>query len=499
MATFDAIHETILVMRRAPDGLGPIVAVDRRARRPLHAQLYEGYRAAILEGRLRAGQRLPSTRSLARDLEVSRIPVVSAFEQLVAEGFVESKVGAGSFVSRALAPGGETAPKPRPGPRRLPPERPTCAAPWMGPQGAFRVGHPALDEFPAELWSRLVARRARLQPRRQMTYGDPMGLPQLREALAEHVAMVRSVRCSADQIMIVSGSQQALALCGRALLEPGDGVWLEEPGYPGAREALTMAGAKAVAVPVDEEGLDVAAGIRRGPDARAVYVTPSHQYPLGVIMSAPRRLELLAWARRQGAWVLEDDYDSEYRHGSQPVSSLHGLDTDQRVIYIGTFSKVLFPAVRVGYLVLPPDLVPRFRRIRDAMDIFPAPLAQAVLHDFLREGHFARHIRRMRAVYAERRQVLVEALARELPGLEVVGDRAGMHLVALLPARRSDVDLSLAAARRGLSVIPLSICYAGRATQSGLVLGYGALRAEEIRDAVRRLAGVLRARMSRHP
>jgi GntR family transcriptional regulator/MocR family aminotransferase len=489
-------------MKRPPDGLGPIVALDRRLAKPLHRQLYEGYREAVLDGRLRPGHRLPSTRMLAHELQISRIPVVTAFEQLVAEGYVESRVGAGSFVSAVLPdqppahPGRKQAPTPRrPGPRRVPASPLAIASePWLELRGPFRVGQPALDEFPAELWARLVARHARRLSRRQMMYGDPMGLPALRETLANHLRTVRSVACTADQIMIVSGSQQALALAGRALLAAGDAVWIEDPGYGGARDALHLAGARIVGVPVDDEGLDVAAGVARCPDARAAYVTPSHQYPLGMILSATRRLQLLDWARRRGAWLFEDDYDSEYRFDTQPLASLHGLDGDARVIYIGTFSKILFPALRVGYLVIPHDLVARFRRFRDAMDIFPAPLYQAVLAELIRDGHFARHLRRMRGIYAERRHALETALARELgPQARVVGDRAGMHLVVLLPPKSRDHEIATRAARLGISVSPLSSCYAGRPRQPGLILGYGATRLSEIPEAVRRLKSVLRA------
>jgi GntR family transcriptional regulator/MocR family aminotransferase len=491
-------------VKRPPDGLGPIIPLDRRLARPLHRQLYDGYREAIVDGRLRPGQRLPSTRTLARDLQISRMPVVLAFEQLVAEGYVESRVGAGSCVSPALpehvtAPAGHvpgSATRPRPGPRRVPREPLAIRdEPWLASVGAFRVGQPALDEFPAELWARLVARRSRLLPRRQMMYGDAMGFAPLRDALADHLRTVRSVRCTAQQIMIVSGSQQALAITARALLTPGDAVWVEDPGYGGARNALGLAGARVVGVPVDDDGLDVAAGLARCPAARAAYVTPSHQYPLGMILSASRRLQLLDWARRRGAWLLEDDYDSEHRYDNQPIASLQGLDTDERVIYIGTFSKVLFPALRVGYLVIPSDLVPRFRAIRGAMDDFPAPLYQAVLHDFIRDGHFARHVRRMRGVYAERRRVLVASIERELgDAVRVVGDRAGMHLVVLLPSAARDHDLAVGAAQRGISVIPLSACYQSLRPRPppGLVLGYGATRTSEIPDAVRRLKAILR-------
>jgi GntR family transcriptional regulator/MocR family aminotransferase len=486
-------------MKRPPEGLGPIVALDRRFARPLHRQLYDGYRQAMLDGRLRPGQRLPSTRSLAQDLGISRVPVVMAFEQLVAEGYLESRVGAGSFVSALLpdpapARSGRRHAR-RPGPRRLPATRLEArSGPWLDLRGPFRVGHPALDDFPADLWARLVARHARRLTRRSMAYDDPMGLPGLREALALHLGTTRSVTCSPEQIMIVSGSQQALLLAAHALLAPGDAVWLEEPGYGGARDALQLAGARIVPVPVDREGLDVGAGIAREPDAKAAYVTPSHQYPLGMIMSAPRRLRLLAWARRRGAWLIEDDYDSEYRYDGQPLASLHHLDTDARVIYVGTFSKILFPALRVGYLVIPRDLVGRFRRFRAAMDVFPAPLYQSVLAELIREGHFARHLRRMRGIYAERRCALESALAHELgDGVRVVGEHAGMHLVAMLPPDARDRDIAVHAARRGISVIPLSTCYVGRRVESGLMLGYGSSRLTEIPDAVRRLKSAVRS------
>ncbi|MEO7731767.1 MAG: PLP-dependent aminotransferase family protein, partial [Kofleriaceae bacterium] len=283
--------------KRPPDGLAPVVALDRRLARPLHRQLYDGYREAMIDGRLRPGQRLPSTRTLAQDLQISRITAVNGLAQLVAEGYVESRGGAGSFVSAVLPDArpsrlGDRASKGRPGPRHLPPS-PLAPRdePWLDLRGPFRVSQPALAEFPSDLWARLVARHARRASLQQMAYGDPMGLPALREALAAHLGTVRSVTCTPDQVMIVSGSQQALALAALALLTPGDAVWLEEPGYHGARDALRLAGAQIVPVPVDRDGLDVAQGIARGPTARAAYVTPSHQYPLGMIMSAPRRLQ----------------------------------------------------------------------------------------------------------------------------------------------------------------------------------------------------------------
>jgi GntR family transcriptional regulator / MocR family aminotransferase len=489
-------------VKRPPDGLSPVVAVDRRLQTPIYRQVYDGYRAAILDARLKPGQRLPSTRVVAQELQISRIAAVTAFSQLVAEGYVVSQGSAGSYVSNELP----DAPRPRgsesstqgmrpPGARRLPKSRlGECGGPWLGLQGAFRTNQPAVEEFPAELWARLVARHARRMSPRHMLYGDDMGLRVLREALASYLGTVRSVACTADQIIVVTGSQQALTIAAQALLEPGDSVWVEDPGYGGAHDAFVLAGARIAGVPVDDDGLDVVTGVRRAPKARAAYVTPSHQYPLGMVMSAPRRLQLLEWARRGGAWLLEDDYDSEYRYDGQPLASLYGLDGDARVLYIGTFSKVLFPALRVGYLVVPRDLVPRLRRFREAIDVFPATLHQAVLADFIAEGHFARHLRRMRVVYAGRRRALEAALSRELPSMRVVGERAGMHLVLMLPRGSRDREIALRAARSGLSVVPLSTCYSDPPREPGLVLGYGSTRASEIPDAVRKLRSILAGR-----
>ena len=494
-------------MKRSPDGLAPIVTLDRRLAKPLHRQLYDGLRDAILEGRLRPGQRLPATRTLARDLRVSRLPVVAAFEQLVDEGYVASRVGAGTFVSSAFP--GHRGPRTgaATGPdalasttsrthRRRVPRSPlgTLDEPWLERWGPFRVGQPTVDAVAARAWGRLVAWHARRMPERLHAYGDPMGYRPLREALAHYLGTARSVRCDAEQIMITSGSQQGLTVTAHALLEPGDEVWCEEPGYRGARDALLLRGARPVPVPVADDGLDVTAGIARHPQARAAYVTPSHQYPLGVVMSAPCRLRLLDWARRRGAWVIEDDYDSEYRYDAQPIAALQALDADQRVVYVGTLSKVLFPALRLGYLVIPRDLVARFRRVRDAVDIFPPPLHQAALHDFIRNGHLTRHIRRMTAVYAERRRALVEAIRRELgESVRIVGDRAGLHLTLMLPPGADDRDVAVRAAGRGVSVTPLSSCYAGRRRQPGLVLGYAAAPREEIAAAVRELGSVIGA------
>ena len=489
----------------------PPIALDPRAKTPLYRQLYDWFRGAILAGQMRPGQRVPATRTLAADLKISRIPVLNAYEQLLAEGYFEARVGAGTCVAgsipdEVLNPAAGKARTPRPPPESgTPPaarrlsrrgvaltELP--AQSWLNIQGAFRVSLPALDCFPMGVWSKLMARHSRRSAIGIMAYGDAMGYQPLREAIAEYLGAFRAVRCDASQILVTTGSQQGLQLSAQVLVNPKDRVLMEEPGYPSARQAFLAAGADLIPVPVDQEGLNMAhvlARGRRGQNARAVYITPSHQYPLGMTMSATRRMLMLNWAVRTGAWIVEDDYDSEYRFDSRPIASLQGLDTYAKVIYVGTFSKVIFPALRVGYLVVPKDLVSAFSAARDAADVFSATLYQAVLTDFIREGHFARHIRRMRMLYMERRSILAAEIRSQLAGrLEVIGAEAGMHLVALLPRGSDDVAISKRAAASGISATPLSTCYM-RPQARGLILGYGGVDAQQIRAGVRALGKCL--------
>ena len=325
-----------------------------------------------------------------------------------------------------------------------------------------------------------------------MGYGDAMGYLPFREAIAEYLGASRGVRCEPSQILVTTGSQLALQLSAQVLLDPDDRLWMEEPGYPGARQAFMTAGAQLLPAPVDHQGMNVAEIIRRDRGARAVYVTPSHQYPLGATMSATRRMLLLNWARRSGAWIVEDDYDSEYRFGSRPIAALQGLDSDARVLYIGTFSKVMFPALRLGYMVVPKDLAPAFSAARDAADLFSSTLYQAVMTDFIREGHFARHIRRMRMLYRERRVVLAKAIQTQMGDwLEVIGAEAGMHLTALLPPGMDDVALSRQAVQNGVSAMPLSSCYSRPPARGGLILGYGGANLHQIHNGVRKLRMIM--------
>ena len=336
--------------------------------------------------------------------------------------------------------------------------------------------------------SNLVARHCRNMGAVSTHYRNPMGSEAFRQTIARYLRTARSLRCDASQIMIVNGSQQALELTARVLLNSGDRVWMEEPGYWLARSVFALAGCRLVPVPVDEQGLSVEAGIRMSRKARAAFVTPSHQFPLGVTMSASRRFQLLEWAHNTGSWVIEDDYDSEYRFESLPIASLQGLDTKARVIYIGTFSKVLFPSLRIGYIVIPADLVDRFNSVRLIMDVGPPDFFQHVIADFMSEGHFARHLRRMRVLYREQRSALVDSISDELGSMvEVLGDEAGMHLPVAMTRRASDLAIAERAARHNLWLWPLSPYYAGEPSRCGFVMGFGGTRVEEIRPAVQLL------------
>lgn len=496
--------------RRAAIEAAVTVALDRGSRVPLHRQLYEGLREAVLAGRLRAGTRLPSTRALAAELGVSRNTVMGAFLQLLAEGYLVGRVGSGTYVADSLPEDllraqakKSRAPGPGQAGRRLSARGEALAATLTsttrdrGVPRAFRPGVPALDEFPTRVWGRLAGKVWRSPPRALLGYGDPAGYRPLREEISAYLGAARAVRCAWEQVIVVSGSQQALDLAARVLLDPGDAAWVEDPGYAGARGALTAAGARIVPVPVDGEGLRVSVGTRRAAGARLACVSPSHQYPLGATMSLSRRLELLAWASRAGAWVLEDDYDSEYRYTGRPLEALQGLDSsaEGRVIYLGTFSKVLSPALRLGYLVVPHDLVDPFTAARELADRHSPSVDQAVLARFMAEGHFARHLRRMRTLYAGRQAALVEAASRELPGLLDVGPaEAGMHLVGWLPEGDDDREAARRAEARGVEAAALSLYGIEPPPRGGLLLGYAAVGEAEIRTGVRRLAAALRER-----
>ena len=483
------------------------IVLDRRSGIPLHRQLYNALREAMLTGRLRAGTRLPSTRTLAQELGLSRVTVMNAFDQLFSEGCLEGKVGSGTYVvygrnGRVLG--------------RLADQKPALRVPrrprllslrgkrmgkslanypkWVSSTAsfAFQPNVPAIDEFPFRIWERLLARRWRVASRALFAQRDVRDYVPLQKALAEYLRTTRGVLCEPEQVIMTTGSQQGLDLISRLLVDRGDAVWIEEPAYLGARNALLAAGATLVPVPVDHEGLKVEEGLRRCPQARLAYVSPSHQYPLGVTLSLARRLQLIDWARRANAWILEDDYDSEYRFVGWPLAALQGLDRYRRVIYLGTLSKVLLPAIRLGYMIVPPDLVDALLATRLVTGRMPS-VEQAVLADFIAEGHFARHIRRMRHVYAERQEALIEAIQRDLNGiLEVQPAEGGMHVVAWLPPDVDDQVASQLASTHGVGCTPLSLYYIGRPKRRGLVLGYGACNKRVIDEGTRRMAEALR-------
>lgn len=475
----------------------PLIALDRTSLKPFHRQIYDAFRTMILQHRLQAGQQIPSTRVLAGELGISRIPVLSAYAQLLAEGYFESRKGAGTFVASSLPDqpvngnAGERSGSGDLGPivvSQVSQSLPTGTPPWSLGAGAFSVGQLAYDHFPFRAWSEIVTRRVRKVRANSMNYGDPMGLREFREVISSYLRTSRAADCEASQIMVVNGSQHALDLSARVLLDPGTPVWIEDPSYGLMRRALALSGCRLVPVPIDQEGLDVAAGIRLCPHARAAYVTPSHQYPLGATMSAARRLQLLDWAHNSGSWIVEDDYDSEYRYESMPIASLQGLDRGSRVIYIGTFSKTLFPSLRLGYMVIPPSLVDRFKAVRRASDLCPPQLYQEALADFITEGHFARHVRKTKLIYGERRSALVEALRKEFGReFEVLGAEAGMHLVVTLPPGIDDQEVSIRAAREGLWLWPLSTAYIGSDVRQGFVLGFASTQAADMPRQVRRL------------
>jgi GntR family transcriptional regulator/MocR family aminotransferase len=466
---------------------------DHASATPYYRQIYDGYRMAILTGLLRRGERLPSTRALAAELGISRLPAVYAFEQLLHEGYIEGRAGSGTYVKDSIPDelANATAGAAQTAPAAAQKTRAQLRDGDRARLAPLRVSLPALDRFPVRLWSKLVSKHARQFTVEQMAYGDPAGYLPLREAVADYLRTARAVRCEADQVLIVSGSQMALQITALSLLGRGSTVCIEEPGYPGAHAALTCGGARIVPVAVDDEGIDVDALAAKGRKVRAVYVTPSHQYPLGVSMTASRRLALLDWARRTGAWIIEDDYDSEYRYASRPLGALQGIDAS-RVIYIGTFSKVLFPSLRLGYVVVPRSLIDDFTNHRESIDLFSPVLEQAVLAEFLRDGHFGRHLRRMRALYEKRRDALVRGLREHAQELVPHNSDAGLHVSTFLPEGIDDRVIVREAARRGIESTALSTCYVGDHPRSGLVLGFGGASERRIIAACKTLGEVLR-------
>lgn len=481
----------------------PALTLDERSATPLHRQIYFEIRGAILDGRLRPGARLPASRALARDLAVSRNTVTSAFDQLAAEGFVEARTGSGSFVPAHLpkdqvgkGAGGKRPGTGRPAPGLAPSRRAMQLIAVAGEptlRRPFSPGLPEVDLFPFKEWARLLGRHWRRPAQRDLTGTAPGGDFRLCSAVADYLATARAVFCRPEQVIITSGSRQALDLAARVLIDPGDKVWIEEPGYRPTSAVLGAAGARLVPVTVDDEGLSVTAGLAAAPQPRLICISPSHQYPLGVTMSLGRRLELLEVASRAASFVLEDDYDSEYRYAGRPLAALQGLDQGGHVIYLGTFSKVMFPGVRLGYMVVPDHLLDAFLKVRSLIDAHPSSIAQAALADFIEEGHLAGHIRRMRPLYAERQAALIDALRPVEDQLKLRPAEAGMHLVAKLDPTADDRGIAAAADRLGVQAQALSTYFQGQPNESGLVLGYAGIDTDMIKSAAERLVRAIDA------
>lgn len=495
--------------KRVIPGKRPEITLDQNASIPLYKQLYERLRSEILTGQLEAGTRLPSTRMLSSELGVSRNTTALAYEMLLLEGYIQGRVGDGTRVARLHSGqlfqharhGGEQHTMDSSGtPPAVLARRGQLLVNTSSPedfyanQGSrttnlFRAGQPDVASFPYETWARLVAKHARSSLQAVSLYQNAQGYVPLREAIAAHIGIARGVHCSPEQIILTAGAQGAFDLVARVLLDPGDLAWVEDPGYEGARGALLAAGVKLAPVPVDREGIDVESGRRLCPKARLAIVTPSHQFPTGVTMSLSRRLALLEWAREAQAWIIEDDYDSEYRFSGRPLEALQGLDNARRVIYIGTFSKVLFPSLRLGYLVAPTELLKGLIAMRRVIDTHLPLLEQMALADFMAEGHFARHVRKMRGLYRERRDALIEALTLEFGDVfDVTVPEAGMHLVAWLPQGMSAQIVAQQASAHGLHILPISQSSLRPPQRGGLLFGFGSASPEELRAGVKTLA-----------
>lgn len=501
------------------------IELDRR--QGLSRQLYQALRLRVLDGRLASGTRLPASRDLAAALGISRNSVVRAYDQLYAEGFIEGKVGDGTYVAQlthALTPTKKLSTKASTGlstglPTALStnwldlPVVPSSevihsgtferiknnhlATPPSGPPRAFRVGVPAFDLFPFEVWAKLNAAFWRKPDLQQLCYGDPAGDARLRGMIAVYLRSSRGMQCTAEQIVITSGAQQGISLCAQLLVAPGDGVAIENPGYRAAGHAFAVAGARLHGVAVDGEGIDCAemAGLS---DCRVAYVTPSHQYPTGVVMSLARRLELLAWAERNQGWIVEDDYDGEYRYSGAPLAPLAALDRQGHVLYVGTFGKIAFPALRLGYLVLPPGLVDAFAQ-RRAVDVRHSEVStQAVMAEFMAAGHFQRHIRRMRRAALSRRNTLMEGWPADLPGVgSLPAVSAGLHLTVKVDSVAREQQLIEQAQSVDVEINALSSYWLPDSTtpldqRAGLVLGFAAVSEAAINTALGKLQKVWR-------
>ena len=470
---------------------------------PLYKQLYDAFRQAILDSKFSPGQKLPGTRSLASELKISRNTVVLAFEQLLLEGYIKGKIGAGTFVNEI--PDNILNAKDNVNRKKSEKKLTTNLISQLGSPELvhrnilreeiipFQNGLPSLDEFPLKVWLKLNNQIAQTLSYAHLGYGEAAGYKQLREEISVYLRTYRAVKCNAEQIIIVNGSQQGLDLIMRVLLEPGNNVLLEDPGYFGARASMLFSNAHIFPAPLDNEGLDIEYSSKKYPPPKLIYTTPSHQFPLGLTMSIARRIQLLQYASKNNCWIIEDDYDSEFRYSGSPLPSLQGMDKNNCVIYLGTFSKVLFPALRLGYIVLPdPQMIDVFVSAKSMMDRQSPMFEQMITSEFLKQGYFTRHIRKMRTLYKERQEFLINEIEKEIgDSLKVKSSDAGMHIIAWLPENLDDMIISQKARENNLIAYPLSEYVLKFKQKPGLILGYTAFDKPKLKSAIQLLKKIL--------
>lgn len=489
--------------------------LDRQSERPLHQQLYEELRQAILSQRLLPNQRLPSTRALAKSLGLSRITVTQSYERLLSEGYLQTIVGSGTYVCPQIPDELLRSTQLEPTPRQKFPEialsaygenllnQPFSLLPETKRSISFRYGRPALEQFPIKLWRSLLSHHCRADISWLDYATDFRGYQPLRQAISRYLSRARAVQCDPDQIVITNGTQQALDLIMRLLINPGETIAVEDPGYVSAKRIFLSHRVKLLPIPVDESGLVVEKLAFNSSSAqmqsiRCVYVTPSHQFPTGAILSLPRRLELLSWAQQTGALILEDDYDSEYRYGHRPIPALQGLAQSDSVLYMGTFSKVLFPSLRIGYLVLPPHLVALFAQAKWLCDRQLPGLEQRVLTDFIEQGHLESHIRKMRSFYDQNRHILVQSLKFHFgEQVTILGEQAGIHVMIRLQVSLSNAEIIRRAVNQNVEIMSAQPHYLHSSNndsyrQGEFILGYSELSSDQIQEGIRRLAEALK-------
>jgi len=475
--------------------------LDKHSAIPLFQQLNTQIRQAVLSGRLSSGKRLPASRILAIEIGVSRTTVITAFEQLVAEGYLESRIGSGTFVASNLDKSISEFPPTLNLRQSELPQQPSRLSrrgallakslSYVVPKypKSFLPNQPAFDQFPFGVWSRLVARQNRNPGYDKLNYGNAAGYSPLRRAIAGYLHHTRGIKCDEGQIIVVTGAQMALGLSAWVLLDPGDTVIMEDPSLLVTRDTLTGFGGRIVNAPVDKNGMNVSAGIAKAPDARMAIVAPSHQYPLGVTLSLSRRLELLAWSNQAESWIIEDDYDSEFRFSGAPLAPLQTIDQNGRVIYVGTFSKVLFPSLRIGYLVVPPELVDAYCAAIGLLIRNTPTLNQATLAEFIDNGHFSAHIRKMRLLYVERHEAIVAAVRKDLSGMvDISPAQAGMNVIGWLGSNSKDIEVEYKLKVHGILSSAMSPRFIEQSPRPGLLLGFGCTPVEKIQPAIQKMA-----------